>query len=282
MSQFNSLEFNELRKKWYEELKKGGFEDAEEFKGDYLRYWHSQLFQNKALKTNGFYGPESFQIKSDYFYYASQYAAWAEFQDETEKTIWYLHSEGLSSRSIAEKLGRFGHVKVNKTVQRLRAHFLAFMKVEEGLMGKEDVLKTRPVKESDIKFICNSWWNNLYANVRWVNGFMDRKLFVKYHDILLHILKKPKTETSVCCLKEDEDVIVGYSVVEKTDQDTILHWVFVRNDWQGKGIARDLVPKGITIATHLTKTGEKILEKRQTPPMVINLPRSYEILEAAV
>lgn len=285
MSQFKSREFNKLREEWYKKLEREGFKDIEEYypvsDKTFLKVWDSHYFKSES---HGFYGDELHKLKADYFYYAVQYFHQGTFDNDTEKEIWNIHAQGLGVRKIAEKLNEtringsaYTRDKVWRTVKRLRLNMRAFLRMERDGLSKENVLSFRPRKGEDTNFIINTWWNNLYSNVRWIAGFMDREKFGKYHDILVHIMNK--SEVVVCCLKEDPDVIIGYSVFEKTDQDTILHWVFVRNDWQRKGIARDLVPSGITIATHLTKTGERILEKRQVSTMIVNLPRSFEILE---
>ena len=145
-------------------------------------------------------------------------------------------------------------------------------------MRKEDILDIRPFKKEDEPFIYSTWLQNLYVNTRWRTP-PTRRAFFKYHDVIEHILRKPNTKVDVCCLKDDPDVIVGYCVHEKTPVDVILHWIYVRGDWQRKGIAYDLAPKHITVVTHMTKIGERIWQKQAVKPKLISLPHSYEILE---
>lgn len=284
-----SKDFNDLQSVWYKKLEESGFNDIEEQYPEsnkaFLKTWDSHYFKSDC---HGFYGAEFYRIKADYYYYAAQYLHQGVFDSEIEKEIWSLHSDGFGVRKSAEKLnekflgGRpLTRDKVWRIVKRLRLNMRAFLRMEGDGLSKEAVLDFRSKKTEDEGFIYATWFNNLYSSTRWRTS-PTRESFLKYRNIIQHILSKPATEVKVCCLKEDPDVIVGYSVWEKTPMDTILHWVFVRNDWQRRGIARDLCPKSITVVTHMTKIGERIWEKQRIKPLTILLPMSYEILEAAV
>lgn len=63
----------------------------------------------------------------------------------------------------------------------------------------------------------------------------------------------------VACLKDDKDVILGYSILS-LDFETI-HYVFVKSAWRNQGIARSLVPMYPLYASHLTSLGKKLLTK---------------------
>jgi hypothetical protein len=61
----------------------------------------------------------------------------------------------------------------------------------------------------------------------------------------------------VACLKEDPDVILGYSVTDGTR----IHWVHLKAAWRGIGLARSLIPKNADSASHMTKIGLAITKK---------------------
>lgn len=78
-----------------------------------------------------------------------------------------------------------------------------------------------------------------------------------YHKFLENLLTSPGVEIKVSCLKEDEDVILGYCVYSNT----VMHWTFTKRAWRGIGVARSLSPANLTAVTHLTDVGKKILPK---------------------
>lgn len=119
-------------------------------------------------------------------------------------------------------------------------------------MNKRDLIDYRQGLATDDPFIFSSWLNGLrYANDMFEQ--IDQEIYFKhYHQRIELILKR--SEVNIACLKDDPDVILGYSVVEPT----ILHWVFVKPAWRGIGLMRDLVPKDTKSVTHLTRVGLKI------------------------
>lgn len=271
-------------------LKEEGFCDIEENHTDQSRaflktcnaFYFRNIYKHKA-------DPEGFSSsKQDYYYYAAQYLTKGDFHNEIEKEIWRVHSEGFGVREIEKVISKiFEKTKVHRILKRLQKGFFAFINSEHELK-KEDVLTIRFKKIEDEPFIYSSWLNSLYANGIWRNmrtvgtkkqPFMDRKIIFKYQTVIAHLLAKSNVSVNIACLKDDADIIVGYSVHERMPRDTILHWVYVREDWQREGIARDLCPKNYTIITHLTTDAESILRARQIKPKLISLPLSYEILE---
>lgn len=72
-----------------------------------------------------------------------------------------------------------------------------------------------------------------------------------YRQVIATILARPDTSLNVACLKESDDVILGYSIT----QPNILHFVFVKYTWRDMGIARALVPEDTVFATHITRHG---------------------------
>lgn len=288
--QLSSKEFNELKNDWYEKLKETGFKDIETSypKSDhaFLKTWDSLYFQNKS---HGFKDAAYFKFKADYFYNATHFLHSAEFTQVIERNIWALHADGWGVREIARKINEaqvgaraLTRDKVWRILKLLKVRMEEFLRKEEegAVLKKEDILQIRPMKPEDEAFIYSTWLQNLYANTRWRTQ-PTRKAFFKYHDVVEHILRKPTTTVNICCLKEDPDVIVGYSVFEKNPVDTILHWIFVRADWQRQGVAYDLAPPHITVVTHMTKIGERIWQKQAAKPKLISLPLSYEILETS-
>ena len=117
----NSKEFLKLQKKWYEKLKKSGFEDAET--GPYLKQYSSRLFetnQHKMINNNN--TELYYATKEQYYRIAGHFLHEHVFQDPIHKTIWQEHSEGLSVREIG-KLHRLGP----NVIQRIVKHYATIM-----------------------------------------------------------------------------------------------------------------------------------------------------------
>lgn len=281
---YKTQHFLELKKEWYKHLENLGFKDIEEDYSDSsktcLKRWDSYYF---TAKSHGSHTIDLFTSKRDYYYYAHQFLNETEFETETVKKIWELHSNGISIRDISKHMLETYSVKMSrdrvwKVLKPLQELLKTFVKSRKSIMSKEDILLLRDPKEEDEAFVFATWLQQVLTNTRWRHG-VDKQNFFRYREILIAILKKPTVKVTVCALKDDPDIIVGYSVYEKNPTDTILHFVYVRSDWQRQGIARDICPKHITVITHLTKIGERIWSKMVPKPRYISIPLVYEVLE---
>lgn len=68
-----------------------------------------------------------------------------------------------------------------------------------------------------------------------------------------------RSQVKIACLKEDPDVILGYSILSPDFQG--IHWVYVKSAWRSRGIARSLTPQFPSYATHMTKLGRSLMSK---------------------
>ncbi len=90
-------DFQLLQDKWYAKLKKSGFEDAEKDEQS-LKQYSSGLMGTQR---------ESYSVRKVYYDSVQDYYIMAEhFLNEhkfksNERTIWSLHSQGISARDIA-------------------------------------------------------------------------------------------------------------------------------------------------------------------------------------
>lgn len=73
--------------------------------------WHAQYFKCR-------YTPEAFQIKQEYYRLATQFYYEFEFENKTQKRIWKLHSEGITTEKIA-KYVRIPRSTVHWEISRL-------------------------------------------------------------------------------------------------------------------------------------------------------------------
>lgn len=126
-------------------------------------------------------------------------------------------------------------------------------------MLKKDLISIRKLDESDLNFIYSTWLNGLYYGNDF-NKLMEKKLFMnKYKQLIYNLIEKPTINIKIACLKEQSDVVLGYSIGES---DNILHYIFVKPAWRKIGIGTDLLPEkwdSISIYPPITQTGFNII-----------------------
>lgn len=115
-------------------------------------------------------------------------------------------------------------------------------------------MSIRGPKEEDKAFVMATWLRGLYYGNPWFKE-IDKNIFMeRYHEILTKLLLRETTELAIAVLKDDPDVILGYSVMDART----LHWVFVKEAWRKMGIAKSIIPKDIDATTHMTIIGKKL------------------------
>lgn len=93
---YETADFKALQKKWYGKLEDDGFQDAEREDGA-LQNWSTQ-FSRGNLEFN--------QSKEEYFRLAGHFLHDHRFANETERRVWELHTNGMSTGKIAKALPR--------------------------------------------------------------------------------------------------------------------------------------------------------------------------------
>lgn len=126
-------------------------------------------------------------------------------------------------------------------------------------MNKTDLIAYRTMIPEDKNFIMATFLRGLYYGDSVFTNIPKNIFMTNYHTVAEGILARPSTRISIACLKEDPTVILGYSVLN--DNET-LSWVFVKKNWRGIGIAKDLTPSTVKTVTHLTKVGLSIVKKK--------------------
>lgn len=124
-------------------------------------------------------------------------------------------------------------------------------------VNKSELVIIRDSNPNDRNFIFSTWLKGLRYGNDFFGDIDSAPYYKHYHHFINAVLSKPDTTVKVACLKEDPEVILGYSVYRG---DTV-HWVQVKSAWRLIGIAKSLMPTQVTTVTHLTKTGRSILKK---------------------
>lgn len=110
----------------------------------------------------------------------------------------------------------------------------------------------RQGRESDRSFLFSTWLLGLYHGNDWFKEIDKTVYFKVYKAVVEGIIAHSRVD--VACLPDDEDVVLGYVVYSGNT----LHWIFVKKPWRKLGIAKKLMPQGITTCTHLTKIGKSL------------------------
>ncbi len=77
--------------------------------------------------------------------------------------------------------------------------------------------------ESDKNFILATMLRGLFYGNSWFSE-IDKGVFMcNYHRTLENLLAKDSTQVLIACLKEDPDVILGYSVLNPSEY--VVHYI---------------------------------------------------------
>lgn len=120
----------------------------------------------------------------------------------------------------------------------------------------------RSAIESDVNFILATWLRGLYYGDSWFSSIPKHIFMQNYKKITQATLMSPNVEVRVACLKEDPNVILGYSIVTRDEKAVV--WVFVKTAWRKQGIGKSLLPAAPDYVTHLTALGKSLLYKLPT------------------
>lgn len=92
VSQLKTKKFESLKTQWYKKLKKEGFKDIENPKGNLIKFestiWKSTKFHKTADSMM------LRQARESYFRLAGHFLYDHEFETSTDKAIWTMHANG--------------------------------------------------------------------------------------------------------------------------------------------------------------------------------------------
>jgi len=128
--------------------------------------------------------------------------------------------------------------------------------MSEDFRGLYDLRLGKP---EDRNFILATFLRGLYYGDSWFS-LIPKDIFMESYKHIAMALVEKRTIV-VACLKEDPDVILGYSIC--SSDGTTIDWLFVKSAWRGKGIGRSLVPATVTTATHLSALGKTLITKNK-------------------
>jgi len=134
--------------------------------------------------------------------------------------------------------------------------------MNDKFIGLYDVRDGLP---SDESFILATFIRGLYYGNTLFNK-IPKQIFVdNYKPVVQTLLSGVHTVIKIACLKEDPNIIIGYSILSSDYQ--VINWVYVKKAWRTRGVARSLVPQFPTSVSHLTTLGESLLTKFEVQPI---------------
>lgn len=122
-----------------------------------------------------------------------------------------------------------------------------------------ELYTVRDYKNEDKAFICATFLRGLYYGNSALSEMNKHQFMEEYKKVIEALITSPKHVIKIAALKEDEDVIIGYSILS-SDYFTI-DYVFVKSAFRKQGIGRALVPQYPKYVTHLTALGKALLPK---------------------
>lgn len=127
------------------------------------------------------------------------------------------------------------------------------------MQTKNDLYVTRNYRHDDKAFVLSTFLRGIYYGNTFYSEIPKDIFMSHYHKILENHIQNPNVEIRVSCLKDDPEVVLGYSVLRNTNTGKpILDFVFVKKAWRGIGICKSLTPTDLYAVTHLTKAGRAI------------------------
>ncbi len=115
-------------------------------------------------------------------------------------------------------------------------------------------------------FIFAKWLRSLRSGNDYFKLIDTDKYFKTYQNYIEQLLMR--SFVKLAHLTEDRDVVLGFSVIERSS----LHYVYVQKLNRRQGIAREITPDYIDSISHVTKDGlafwNKELSKAKFNPFV--------------
>ena len=108
----------------------------------------------------------------------------------------------------------------------------------------------RPCSDIDTPFIFSSWLRS-YAS----SAYGGDNYYKRHHQVIEQLMARPGVRMLAATPKEDPQTIIGWSAQE----DSVLHYVYVKEAFRRMGVATLLVGEYDTI-THLTPYGLKWMQ----------------------
>jgi ribosomal protein S18 acetylase RimI-like enzyme len=119
------------------------------------------------------------------------------------------------------------------------------------------MFKIREGAPSDYNLIIGTFLNGVKYGSSYFKSIDDDAFFHNYTKFVEYVTFN--SDVKICCLEEDEDVIVGY-VLSKGE---VIHWIYTKPAFRKLGVANSLLAEiSPTTTPTYTKVGYIIAKKK--------------------
>ncbi len=129
-------------------------------------------------------------------------------------------------------------------------------------MSFQGLYDIRPATAEDKSFIMATFLRGVYYGHTWYEQIPKELFMDAYKKLAEDAWNSKYVQFNIACLKEDPNVILGYSVLS-ADRKAVL-WIFVKAAWRKQGIGRSLLPETIEFTTHLSLLGQQLIKEKFT------------------
>lgn len=131
---------------------------------------------------------------------------------------------------------------------------------------EEARVRIRKGVPGDFNFIISTWLRSFKHSSYFAKRIRNSIFYLFHHEVVSRILGLHQTLTYIACDPLDVNVIYGYMVVGKHDENPLLHYVYVKSAFRRLGIANTLLKEaGLDpdklVFSHWTFETDRLVEK---------------------
>lgn len=107
-------DFIKLRNEWYKILEETGFKEIEDIhsKHEFMKEWDFNFFRTTFNEIK-------YECTFEYYHRARALLHTYEFEQESHRKIWELHSEGATERQITKRLKKYKKSMVHYIIDKI-------------------------------------------------------------------------------------------------------------------------------------------------------------------
>lgn len=117
----------------------------------------------------------------------------------------------------------------------------------------------KDLPKSYIQMIYSRWKRSLRTGNKLYKKISSKTFYDQYDKHITMLLSKPDSQVRLAVLSDEPDVCLGFSV----SREDVLDYIHVHTDFRRIGIARKLMPAGITTMGQMTATSLIIWQRNE-------------------
>ncbi len=126
--------------------------------------------------------------------------------------------------------------------------------------------RSQDLPEQYTAMVFSKWLRSLRFGNDWFKDIGSDAYYKHYHNYLGRLLSSPDSIIRLAVLSDNHDIALGFSVNRKE----VLDYVHVHKDYRGKGIAKKLMPAGISTISHTTHMAKQIMSHNDKYKFIFN------------